>query len=160
MQAGVFLGFLVAITILWFLGMTYASATWLGPEGAFPPLDARPFGYHPAQVEAWLAGLTERGRLLLLGPYRWADTVLALLLGATLALAAFAVGRRWLAALALAYVVLDLAENAAIAAILRAGDLGADPALVGRASGLTVGKWAVLLPLSAALIAFALRGRR
>jgi hypothetical protein len=62
--------------------------------------------------------------------------------------------------LALVYVVLDLASNAAVAAILRAGAEGMDPAMIGRAAGLTIGKWAVLLPVLAALIWFSLGRRR
>jgi ABC-type amino acid transport system permease subunit len=159
-QAGFFLFLLAALTGLWLAGMVVAGVVWLAPEGALPPLGVRPLGYHPATVDAWLAGLSERGRSVLLGPYRWAETVLVLMLGATLALAGAVLGRRWLSALALVYVVLALAESAAIAAILRAGIAGVDPGMVGRASGLTVGKWAVLLPVLAAVILFALRRRR
>jgi hypothetical protein len=151
---------LVLLTAVWYLGMIVASFVYLRPEGAFPPLDARLLGYRPEAVEAWLAGLTDRGRALLLGPFRWAGTAFALLLGATLALGAFATQRRWLAGLALVYVALDLAEDAAIAAILRAGVEGLDPAMVGRASGLTVGKWAVLIPVLGAVIWFSQRKRR
>ena len=153
-MSGSLLRVLVVLTALWYLGMITAGMILLGPEGALPPLDARLFGYRPDAVEAWLTGLTGRGRDLLLGPFRWADTIFPLLLGATLALAAFAVRRPWLAALAAVYVVLDLAENAAVAAILRGGADGIDPATVGRASGLTVGKWAVLVPVIAATIWF------
>ncbi len=151
---------LVVLTAVWYLGTLVASFVYLRPEGAFPPLDSRLLGYRPEAVEAWLMGLTERGRDLLLGPFRWADALFAILLGATLSLAAFATRRRWLAGLALVYVVLALAENAAIAAILRAGVEGLDPAMVGRASGLTVGKWAVLIPTLGAVIWFSQRGRR
>lgn len=159
MASGSILRVLVVVTTLWYLGMIGVGVVWLRPEGAFPPLDVRLLGYRPEAVEAWLFNLTDRGRELLLGPVRWADTIFPLLLGATLALAAFAIRRPWLAALAAVYVVLDLAENVAIAAILRADIDGLDPATVGRASGLTVGKWAVLVPVVAATIWF-WRGRR
>ena len=159
-MSGSLLRVLVVLTALWYLAMLAVGFVWLRPEGAFPPLETRLLGYRPEAVEAWLLGLTERGRDLLLGPFRWASTLFALLLGATLALAAFAIDRRWLAALALVYVLLDLAETAAVAAILRAGADGVDPAMIGRASGLTIGKWAVLLPVLAALIWFSLRCRR
>jgi len=145
---------LVVVTALWYLAMIAAGVIWLRPEGGFPPLDARLIGYRPDAVEGWLAGLTDRGRVLLLGPFRWADTIFPLLLGATLALAAFMLDRRWLAALALIYIALDLSENAAIAAVLRAGPDGLDPAMVGRASGLTVSKWAVILPVLGATLWF------
>ncbi len=158
MPGGSLLRVLVVATLVWLLGMASYAVLRLGPEGALPLLDCRILGYHPEQVANWLEGLSDLGRSRLLGVFRWADTVLPLLIGATLALAAFAVRRPWLAALALVYVGLDLAENAAVAAILRANE--ADPALVGRASGLTVGKWAVLIPTLGATLWFWWRQRR
>lgn len=132
-------------SLLWFAAMAAFVAGRLGPQGATPLPDASLTGHSVDSLTAWAAGMTEAGRALFLGPYRLMDTVFPLLLALTLAVTG---GRRrwWLGALAGAYALLDLAENASIAAILRAAPALPDADQVARASLLTIAKWAAVIP--------------
>lgn len=145
---------------LWFAGMTVFVQLRLAPEGATPLPDMRMIGYNANWLAGWMAGMSDAGRTLVLGPYRLADSVFPLLLASALVLTG---GRRhwWLGVLGLGYAALDLAENAAIAAILRAAPVapGIDDAT--RASAFTLGKWGILLlalPAGVVLLARRLKG--
>lgn len=115
---------------------------WFGPQvdaGGLRPFDLRPFGYDLAEAEAFVAALTPEGRAAYLGPVRMTDTVFPLLMTLTFVLVSRRLG--WAALLpALAYGALDLAENAEVAALLRASAL--DPQAVATASLLTMTKFA------------------
>jgi hypothetical protein len=118
---------------------------WFGPQvqaaaGGLMPFDLRATGYGVAEARDFLAALTPEGRALYLGPVRINDTVFPILFTLTLCLPLR--GKAWVWFLpALAYGVLDLAENMAVAALLRAGPEVADSA-VALASGLTMAKFA------------------
>lgn len=113
-------------------------------EGLWP-FDLRAQGYGLAEARAYLMALPPEGVALYLGPVRWLDTAFPLLMGLTLVWwmrpLAGAFGAVCLAA-ALAYVALDLGENAVVADLLRAGPFGIEPARVAAASALTQAKFA------------------
>ncbi len=135
-------------SLLWFAAMA-AFVEWrLGPQGATPLPDTSLTGHTADSLTAWAAGMTEAGRALVLGPYRLMDTVFPLLLALTLAITG---GRRrwWLGALAGTYALLDLAENASIAAILGAAPAVPSADQVARASLLTIAKWITVIPATA-----------
>ena len=140
--------------ITWLLPLATAAVYgWLvlGPgrelgalAGGLPPPDLWIGGYDLPAMRAWLLALPPEGVALYLGPVARLDTAFPLLMGVTLlwwmrplrglfgAIAALS---------ALAYVGLDLAENAAVAAMVRAGPFGIDAAQVAAASGLTQAKF-------------------
>ena len=134
-----------AASLLWFAALAGFVELRLAPEGATPLPDISLTGHSAEALAAWMAGMSETGRALVLGPYRLMDTVLPLLLALTLAVTG---GRRhwWLGAMGLGYAAFDLAENAAIAAMLRAAPAGPGPDQVALASTLTIAKWAMVLP--------------
>ncbi len=108
--------------------------------GGLLPFDLRPLGYSPDEARAFLRALTPAGKAAYLGPVRITDTIFPILFTLTLCLPL----RRWLWALpALAYGLLDLAENMAVAGVLRAGPDGAEGAMR-VASALTVAKFGAL----------------
>lgn len=125
--------------------------------GGQPPFDLRAGGYDLAQAQAFVAALTPQGRAAYLGPVRITDTLFVLLMGATLARPLWRRGWVWLLPAAL-YTGLDLAENAAVAGLLRGG--ARDGAQVFVASTLTQAKFAVFA-VAAVLALWALwRNRR
>ena len=132
-------------SLLWFAAMA-AFVEWrLGPQGATPLPDTSLTGHTADSLMAWALDMTDRGRALVLGPYRLMDTVFPLLLALTLAVTG---GRRrwWLGVLACAYALLDIAENASLAAILRAAPAAPGADEVARASALTIAKWITIMP--------------
>lgn len=141
--------------VSWLLPLvTLAVYAWLvlGPgrelgalAGGLPPPDLRAMGYDLAAIRAWLEALPPEGVALYLGPVARLDTAFPLLMGLTLlwwmrplAGPLALVG----AALALAYVGLDLAENRAVAGLIRTGPEGLDAGAVAWASALTRAKFA------------------
>lgn len=138
-------------------------AGWYGPQvqaaaGGLWPFDMRAAGYGLAEARAFLTALSPEGRALMLGPVRVTDTVFPILFTLTLCLPLR--GRGWVWCLpALAYGLLDLAENMAVAVLVRAGpEVAAGP--VALASGLTIGKYvALVLALVLALAALWQRRR-
>ena len=118
---------------------------WFGPQvqaaaGGLTPFDLRPLGYNLADAQAFLTALTPAGRDIYLGPVRIDDTIFPVLFTLTLCLPI----RRWALSWtlpALAYGLLDLAENMAVAVLLRAGP-AVEAGQVAWASGLTQAKFA------------------
>ena len=112
------------------------------------PFDLRAFGYSVADAQAYLTAMTPTGRVLYLGPIRLNDTIFPILMTLTLCLPL----RRWHWAWslpALAYGVLDLAENWAVARLIRTGPQ-VDGGSVALASALTMAKF-VLVTLALGL---------
>lgn len=117
-------------------------------EGLSPP-DLRLLGYDLPAIRVWLIALSPEGAALYLGPAATLDTLLPLLMGLTLLWWSRPVPGRagWLfpaicAVAALAYMALDLAENAAVAVMVRAGPYAIDAGQVVLASNLTQAKFA------------------
>jgi hypothetical protein len=118
---------------------------WFGPQvqaaaGGLMPFDLRPMGYDLDAARLFLTTLTSEGRDVYLVPVRINDTIFPILFTLTLCLPV----RRWTWAWtipALAYGLLDLAENMAVATLLRTGpEVGSGP--VALASALTQAKFA------------------
>jgi hypothetical protein len=95
-------------------------------------------GYSFEDARTFVTAIGETGRALYLGPQLWLDMVYPPLLGATLFLT-----YRWLfpgwpglaiGTVSLASVVVDYLENAALAAMLRAGPDGMSPEMANAAS--------------------------
>ena len=145
MRRRTILALLWTASALWFAALVGFVELRLAPEGATPLPDTSLRGHGAEALSAWMGGMSEEGRALVLGPYRLMDTVLPLLLALTLLVTG---GRRhwWLGVLGLAYAAFDLAENATIAAMLHAAPTSPDPGQVALASALTIAKWALVLP--------------
>ena len=137
---------------LWALPLSAALAyavlvLWFGPQvqaaaGGLTPFDLRPLGYGSDAARQFLTALTPEGRAVYLGPVRINDTVFPVLFTLTLCLPV----RRWHWAWtlpALAYGLLDLAENLVVARMLRAGP-EVDAGVVALASDLTQAKFAAV----------------
>ena len=106
------------------------------------PFDLRLLGYSAEEAHAYLSVMTPAGQALYLGPIRLNDTIFPVLLMLALCLPL----RRWHWAFslpALAYGVLDLAENWAIARLIRTG-AQVDADSVALASALTMAKFAAV----------------
>jgi hypothetical protein len=145
----------------WFVAAATAASygvlvLWLAPQLAAQshgmlPFDLRIAGYDMAVTTRYLAALTPEGRALYLGPIRVNDTIFPVLMTLLLLVPL----RRWRGVglvwclPALAYGVLDLAENAAVARILRAEALAEGQVLL--ASALTQAKF--LAFIGAAVVA-------
>jgi hypothetical protein len=118
----------------------YLAPQLSAQSGGATPFDLRALGYGLAEAKPYLAALTPEGTALYLGPIRLNDTLFPILFTATLCLPLRRLGELWFLP-ALAYGLFDLAENVAVARLLRAGpDVGA--ASVALASGFTQAKFA------------------
>ena len=130
--------------------------------GGAMPFDLRVFGYSRADAHAYLQALSPAGARLYLGPVRLADTLFPILLSLTLCLPLYR-WRAWWALPALAYGISDLAENWAVARLVRTGP-AVDSGSVVLASALTEAKFALvavaLMLAAAALVSLALARRR
>ena len=115
-------------------------APQLSAQSSGLPFDLRALGYTLAEAKAYLAALTPQGTSLYLGPIRLNDTVFPILFTATLCLPLRRLGDWWFLP-ALAYGLFDLAENLAVARLLRTGP-DVEAAAVALASGLTQAKFA------------------
>ena len=107
------------------------------------PFDLRAMGYSHSDAQAYLTAMTPAGQALYLGPIRLNDTVIVLLMTLTLCLPL----RRWpwgYCVPALAYGLLDLAENWAVARLIETGPQ-VDGGSVALASALTTAKFAAVL---------------
>lgn len=116
------------------------------------PFDLRALGYARPEAQAYLTAMTPTGQALYLGPIRLNDTIFPILFVLTLCLPL----RRWhpvFSVPALIYGLADLAENWAVARLLRTG-VQIDDASVALASALTQAKFA----LAAVAILLALAG--
>lgn len=137
-------------TLNWALPLAAAASYallifYLAPQlsaqsGGGIPFDLRALGYSLADAKAYLAALTPEGTALYLGPIRLNDTVIPILFTATLCLPLRRLGELWFLP-ALAYGLFDLAENVAVARLLRAG-VDVEAGAVALASGFTQAKFA------------------
>ncbi len=126
----------------------------LAETGGMLPFDLRVFGYSHADAQAYLHAMTPAGAALYLGAIRLNDTVFPILFSLTLCLPLFRWPAVW-ALPALAYGMADLAENWAVARLIRTGP-AVDSGSVAFASALTEVKFAlVLAALLVALVALA-----
>jgi hypothetical protein len=126
--------------------------------GGLLPFDLRALGYDAGAARAFLTALTPEGRDLYLGPVRVNDTVFPILFTLTLCLPLRGWGWLWFLP-ALAYGLLDLAENMAVAVLLSAGPEVA-AGQVALASGLTMAKFAAaVLAIVLALVALVAKWR-
>lgn len=120
---------------------------WFGLQvraaaGGLMPFDMRVAGYGLDEARAFLRALTPDGRAIYLGPVRLNDTLFPILFTLTLCLPLRGWAGPWFLP-ALAYGLLDLAENMAVAQLLQNGPgVAAGPVAV--ASALTVTKFATL----------------
>lgn len=147
---------LPAVTALAYAVLVFGFGPMVDAGGQ-PPFDLRAAGYDLTQAQAFLAALTPQGRAAYLGPVRINDTVFPVLMGLTLALPLWRRGWLWVLP-AVLYTALDLAENAAIADLLRNG--AREEVQVFVASALTQAKFAVF-GVAAVLALWALwRNRR
>ncbi len=125
---------------------------WTAPKiealaGGARLLEMRITGYSLDDVRAFINAIGDEGTALYLDAQLPLDMIFPPLLAAVLFL-----GYRWLfggmaglviGAAALTTVVVDYSENAAVAAMLRAGPDGLTPELVSRAHGWTAMKWSL-----------------
>lgn len=112
--------------------------------GGLPPFDLRPTGYDALDVRTYLTALPPEGAALYLGPVARLDTAFPVLMGLTFLwwMRPVITGPGMVAGLAaLAYLALDLAENAATGSLVRAGPFGFDARAVIAASILTQAKF-------------------
>jgi hypothetical protein len=86
--------------------------------GDLPPFDLRLYGYEEAK--AYLAGLSDAARAVYLGPLQRADLALMISLTLTLLLPVWRKGWLWCLP-AMGYLVFDVLENRAVAALLTQG---------------------------------------
>lgn len=140
---------------LWFAAMLGFTVLVLGPLGLGEVMDRRVLGYGMADVQGYLAGMTDEGRLRL-GQLRLLDTGFPPLLAVAMLglMRRFQGLRRGLWLFPLIYCGLDWAENAAVAGLIAGQGLTAEA--VARASVLTQAKYRVLAVAGLA----ALAGRR
>ena len=131
-------------TIAAYLLLILLLAPRLSAETAgLMPFDLRAVGYSHSDAQAYLTAMTPAGQALYLGPIRLNDTVFVLLMTLTLCLPL----RRWpwgYCVPALAYGLLDLAENWAVARLIETGPQ-VDGGSVALASALTTAKFAAVL---------------
>ncbi len=156
-RAGHILGLIAVVAAILFAVLAVISLGWLSPQGQ-SNFDARFLGYDVADAQAYLSVLPKEDKVLYLGLFRWIDTVFPLL-------AAVAIGgATWLnsssrtmlwrmASLGIvaAYLILDLAENAFVAQMLRS-DVPVTAGLVEKTSVITQLKWVFLAVSIAYLI--------
>jgi hypothetical protein len=143
-----------------------AIQLWTAPiltlPGVGPMLDTRVCGYGHAEALAYLSALGPEARAVYLGAERILDTALPLGVFGLLALLPRLGPWPRLATVALvpalAYLALDLSENAAIAGLLRGDPAAVTPEAVARASLLTQAKFAALA-IAALTTLIALAGR-
>lgn len=136
-----------------------------GTAGGLRLLDMRFTGYSYADVQDFVAAIGDEGTALYLGAQYWLDMLFPPLLGAVIFLFF-----RWLfpglpgliiGTISLSYVAVDILENLAVAAILRAGAGGLTPQMAAMANQWTTLKWGfALLGLVMMLIGIALRLHR
>lgn len=122
--------------------MGYYYPQLAAASGGGVPFDIRPFGYDLTEARVYLAALSPVGTALYLGAVRLNDTVFPILLTLTLCLPLRGRGQLWFLP-ALAYGLFDLAENVAVARLLRAGP-EVEAQAVALASGFTQAKFAAL----------------
>lgn len=158
---------LLAVTLIDYAILVIWGGGALGAQsGGAPPFDLRATGYSLAEAQAFLTALTAEGLRLYLGPIRVLDTIFPV--GCTLVLAIAlwhrslglpGAARAALVALAAGYGAADLAENAAVAGLLRAGPQAVTAGQVATASALTVVKFVLFGLALVALVVLLFRRR-
>lgn len=130
--------------------------------GGLPVFDLRLGGYTLEEARAFLAALTPEAAQIYLGPVGWLDTLFPGLFAATLYCALVVLLRprlggnaRFVAALAAVPAIFDWLENAAVAAMVKAGPDGVTEQMAASASRWTVLKWWTELPLIAVTLVLA-----
>ncbi len=132
--------------------------------GGLRLLDMRFTGYSHAEAQEFVAEIGDEGTALYLGAQYWLDMVFPPLLGAVLFLF-----YRWLfpglpgliiGTVSLTYVAVDVLENLAVAAMLRAGANNIAPEMAATANQWTTMKWNLsIVGLAILIIGIALRLR-
>ena len=136
------------------LAVWLAMNLWTAPKieelsGGLRLLDMRLTGYSFSEAQGFVAAIGEEGVELYLGPQLWLDMAFPPLLGAVLFLC-----YRWLfpgwwglvvGTLSLTFVVVDVLENLAIAAMLRAGAGALTQEMAAAANLWTTTKWSLAL---------------
>jgi hypothetical protein len=128
-------------------GAVYLALLWTGAVALMPqaggqwPFDLRATGYSPDEAAAFLAVLTDAGRVAYLGPVAMWDTVFPPLLALLLASLIWRWRRPLLAPVPFLYAAVDLWENAVIGRMVATGDTS----LAASASNLTQAKYALLV---------------
>ncbi|MFN3225677.1 MAG: hypothetical protein ACE360_05440 [Hyphomicrobiales bacterium] len=128
-------------------------------------LEMRLTGYSFDEARGFVAAIGEEGARLYLDVQLWLDMAFPLLLGVVLFL-----GYRWLfpglpgriiGTISLGSIVVDYLENAAVAAMLRAGADGMTPQMAATANFWTTTKWGLaFVGAVTLLVGIALRLRR
>ena len=131
----------------------YVTPQLMADAGGGMPFDLRLMGYSLAEARAYLSALSPSGVALYLGPFRLTDTLLPMLVTATLCLPLRRRGQFWFLP-ALASGLFDLAENVAVARLLHTGP-EVEAQAVALASGFTQAKF-VALGVAVLVAAFAL----
>ncbi len=153
------------IMLVWSLPIILADADSL------LPFDLRPVGYSYEQAKSFLAALSPDGTRFYRTTQRALDTAFPILEALSLGAAIFLLlpdrlgaKRFFIALLVLPGSVFDLLENAAVAALLRAGSNGITPEMVAQASFYTQLKSAFvtvsMVILLSALVTWWLQRRR
>jgi hypothetical protein len=163
----VFWVILAAMMAAW-AGMNLWSAPKIEElSGGLRLLDMRVTGYSFDEVKVFLTAIGDEGVELYLGPQLWLDMIFPPLLGAVLYFSF-----RWLfpgsigliiGVASLSSIIVDYLENAALAAMLRAGADGLTPQMVATANLWTRTKWSLAFVGLVALtigIVLRLRGRK
>ncbi len=117
---------LFAVTMMLYLVMVLWSLPLIASNaGGLTPFDLRPTGYDFADVRAFLAALTPKGKSFYLGTQHWLDMFYPAMLAAVLAFGALGLARgrwRWVAYVVVVAAVVgaafDYAENARVAGLL------------------------------------------
>lgn len=120
----------------------YLAPQITADAGGAMPFDLRLMGYSLGEARAYLAALSPEGAGLYLGPFRLLDTLVPMLVTATLCLPLQRRGQFWFLP-ALAYGLFDLAENVAVARLLHTGP-EVEAQAVALASGFTQAKFVAL----------------
>lgn len=139
MQRWVMWGVPLATLLVYGLLVGVLAPRLAAESGGLTPFDLRLMGYPLAEAQAYLAALTPAGQALYLGPIRLVDTAVPMLLALTLCLPL----RRWdwpWTLPALMYGLADLAENWAVARLIRTGPQ-VDEGSVWLASNITQAKF-------------------
>ncbi|MDR9483847.1 MAG: hypothetical protein RI566_01620 [Sediminimonas sp.] len=163
----------LALTLINYLAMLlWTLPALIEAAGGLRPFDLRPLGYDLSQTRGYLGALPGQARDLYLTAQHWLDTTYPALLALSLILALhLLLGARgvWLAragsVVAVLGAVADYVENAAVAALLRAGAEGVTQGMVAWASAWTVAKSAatgavMTVALAAAIAALWHRWKR
>lgn len=155
----------LALTLINYLAMLlWTLPALIDAAGGLRPFDLRPLGYGYHEVRVYLAALDGEGRDFYLTVQHWLDTTYPALLALSLILALhllLGARRVWLSravsGVAVAGAVFDYLENAAVAALLRAGTEGVTQGMVTWASAWTVAKSAATGVVMAVVLIAAIR---